>query len=219
MPLTIELARSAPADVAASAVGVVAGQTEGAGIDWALPRRARASRRRRATCARCPATAAPPPTWWASARPAEVDANVLRFAAGRAGPRRQAAPVAGGRPPRRAADGTSRGRRRPGHRRGPGARRLPVLRPSSPSRSPSELARAVIVGGGGKRAEDAIARGLTLAEAVCWARDLENEPGGSLTPTELAKRAAAVGQAAPASRSRCGTRRRSASRSSAACSA
>ena len=61
--------------------------------------------------------------------------------------------------------------------------------------------------------------GSPLAEAVCWARDLENEPGGSLTPTELAKRAAAGGQAAPASRSRCGTRRRSASRSSAACSA
>jgi leucyl aminopeptidase len=61
---------------------------------------------------------------------------------------------------------------------------------------PSELARAVVVGTTGKRAADAVARGLALAEAVCWARDLGNEPGGSLTPAELAKRAAAVGKEA-----------------------
>ena len=53
-----------------------------------------------------------------------------------------------------------------------------------------------MVGTTGTRAADAVARGLAVAEAVCWARDLENEPGGSLTPAELGKRAVAVGEQA-----------------------
>ena len=35
-----------------------------------------------------------------------------------------------------------------------------------------------------------------MAEAVCWARDLVNEPGGSLTPNKLAQQA--VGRGTPA---------------------
>ena len=35
MPLSVELARSAPSDVAATAVGAVAGQAEGGELDWA----------------------------------------------------------------------------------------------------------------------------------------------------------------------------------------
>ena len=34
MSITLELARTAPADVAASAVGAVKGQSEGGGLDW-----------------------------------------------------------------------------------------------------------------------------------------------------------------------------------------
>src|SRR3546814_10529660 len=55
---------------------------------------------------------------------------------------------------------------------------------------PSKLTRAAIVGGGGKRTQTAIDSGIVLAEAASWARDLVNEPGGSLTPPELAKRVA-----------------------------
>ncbi len=61
---------------------------------------------------------------------------------------------------------------------------------------PTQLARVVVVAGGGKRTQAAVERGQAIAEAVCWARDLENEPGGSLTPPELARRVAAEGERA-----------------------
>jgi len=122
----------------------------------------------------------------------EVDANVLRFAAGalaRAAKRHASVSVdlLGA-----AAEGTSAAAGAQAIAEGLvlGGYQFSTFK-SEPE--PSELARAVIVGGGGTRAQDAIARGLALAEAVCWARDLENEPGGTLTPSELAKRAATVG--------------------------
>jgi len=37
-----------------------------------------------------------------------------------------------------------------------------------------------------------VERGRIIAEAACWARDLSNEPGNVLTPTELAARAEAM---------------------------
>lgn len=40
--------------------------------------------------------------------------------------------------------------------------------------------------------EAGAARGKTIAEAACWARDLANEPGNVLTPEELAARAQAL---------------------------
>ena len=50
---------------------------------------------------------------------------------------------------------------------------------------PSKLAAVVILSD-----DDAVAEGLAraarVAEAVCWARDLANTPGGTLTPEELA---------------------------------
>jgi len=58
---------------------------------------------------------------------------------------------------------------------------------------PSALTHVVLVGGGGKRTETGIARGVVLADAVHWARDLVNTPGGSLTPAKLAQQAAATG--------------------------
>ncbi|MGK2946954.1 MAG: leucyl aminopeptidase [Acidimicrobiales bacterium] len=54
--------------------------------------------------------------------------------------------------------------------------------------TPSALAHVVLVAGGGQRTQAAVDRGLAVAEAVCWARDLGNEPGGSLTPPKLAQR-------------------------------
>ncbi|MGI8757405.1 MAG: leucyl aminopeptidase [Acidimicrobiales bacterium] len=54
------------------------------------------------------------------------------------------------------------------------------------------LARAVVVGAGGKRVADAVDRGTAIAGAMVLVRDLVNTPGGDLTPTALAKRAEEV---------------------------
>jgi leucyl aminopeptidase len=194
LPITIELARTAPPDVAASAVGVVADQTDGAGVDWdylagqgfeAKKGDVRALRGDDGTTTYVVGLGAA----------TEVDADVLRFAAGalaRAAKRHAtiAVDLLGA-----ATDGTSAAA---------GAQAIAeglvlggyVYSTFKSEPKPSELSHVVLVGGGGKRTQDAIARGLTLAEAVCWARDLENEPGGSLTPTELANRAAAAGDSA-----------------------
>jgi leucyl aminopeptidase len=54
---------------------------------------------------------------------------------------------------------------------------------------PSCLQRVAVVGGGGKRVQAALDRGVAIAEAVCMARDLGNEPGGTLTPRAFAEKA------------------------------
>ncbi|MDZ7678620.1 MAG: leucyl aminopeptidase [Acidimicrobiales bacterium] len=58
--------------------------------------------------------------------------------------------------------------------------------------APSALTKVAVVGLGGKKVSDAVARGAAIAEAVCWARDLVNEPGGTMTPVEMAKAARAM---------------------------
>jgi leucyl aminopeptidase len=60
----------------------------------------------------------------------------------------------------------------------------------------SAIARVVLVGSGGREWTQAAGAGAAIADAVCWARDLVNEPGGSLTPPALAKAAAAMGRRA-----------------------
>jgi leucyl aminopeptidase len=194
LPLTIELAKSAPADVAATAIGVVAGQTDGAALDWdhlagqgfegkkgdvrALPGEGGVT------------------TYAVGLGPAaDVDPSVLRSAAGalaRAAKRQSslAVDLLGG-----LGDGADAAAGVQAIAEGLvlGGYQFAAFK-SDPKRS--DLARAVIVGATGKRAADAAARGVVLAECVCWARDLENEPGGSLTPTELAKRAVASGKQA-----------------------
>ncbi|HMJ78610.1 MAG TPA: M17 family peptidase N-terminal domain-containing protein, partial [Iamia sp.] len=57
----------------------------------------------------------------------------------------------------------------------------------------SKVASVVVTGGTSKAAKTALARGLTVAGAVTLARDLVNEPGGSLLPAQLADRIKAVG--------------------------
>jgi leucyl aminopeptidase len=54
---------------------------------------------------------------------------------------------------------------------------------------PSRIASLLVVGRGGKRVVAALERGQAIGEAVCLARDLVNEPGGSLTPSVFAARA------------------------------
>ena len=54
---------------------------------------------------------------------------------------------------------------------------------------PNCIASLLVVGKGGKRVGAALERGRAIAEAVCIARDLVNEPGGTLTPSAFAARA------------------------------
>jgi leucyl aminopeptidase len=191
LPLTIELARTAPVDVAASAIGVVAGQADGAGAEGSYLV-GQGFEAKKGDVRALPGIGGGTTYVVGLGPAAEVDAGVLRFAAGsvaRAAKRHAslAVDLVGS-----AADGTSTADGVQAIAEGLvlGGYEFHAFK-SEPK--PAELARAVIVGGGGKRAEDAIARGVTLAEAVCWARDLENEPGGSLTPIELAKHAVAAG--------------------------
>ncbi|MET0901800.1 MAG: leucyl aminopeptidase [Acidimicrobiales bacterium] len=194
MSLTVDLVRTTPAGVAASAVGVVAGQTEAVGIDW-THLEGQGFEAKKGDVRALPGDGGTTTYVVGLGSAAEVDADVLRHAAGslaRAARRHPslAVDLLGA-----AADGTSAAAGAQAIAEGLvlGGYQYSAYK-SEPK--PADLARAVIVGGGGKRAEDAIARGLTIAEAVCWARDLENEPGGSLTPSELAKQAVAVGRSA-----------------------
>jgi leucyl aminopeptidase len=54
---------------------------------------------------------------------------------------------------------------------------------------PNRVESLLVVGKGGKRVQAALERGRAIGEAVCLARDLVNQPGGSLTPTAFAVRA------------------------------
>jgi leucyl aminopeptidase len=54
---------------------------------------------------------------------------------------------------------------------------------------PHHVESLTVVGRGGARVQGALERGRAVAEAVCLARDLVNQPGGSLTPTAFATRA------------------------------
>jgi leucyl aminopeptidase len=54
---------------------------------------------------------------------------------------------------------------------------------------PSCIERVLVVGGGGKKVQTGLERGALIADAVCLARDLVNEPGGTLTPRALAQAA------------------------------
>ncbi len=60
----------------------------------------------------------------------------------------------------------------------------------------AKLARVDIVGSAAAAAKDAVARGAAVAAGVCVARDLANEPGGSLTAPVFADKAAEVAQQA-----------------------
>ncbi len=59
---------------------------------------------------------------------------------------------------------------------------------------PSALAEVAVVGKGGKRVQAALDVGSAVAEAVCVARDLVNEPGGTLTAPAFAEEAESLGR-------------------------
>jgi len=61
---------------------------------------------------------------------------------------------------------------------------------------PSGLSRITLVGGPAGAATKGAARGQAMAAATALARDLANEPAGSLTPTDLANAAVEAGRAA-----------------------
>ncbi len=194
MSLTITLARTAPDDVDAVAIAAVTGQTTGGDVDWAFLAsqgfeaakgdvRAVAGRNGRLTFVVGVGPAA------------TVDATVLRYASGalaRAAGRQTSLAVdllgalAPGDSTPKAAQAIAEGLVLGGYKFG--------TFKSDPK--PSALRQVTLVGGGGQRVTAAIDRGVVLAEAASWARDLVNEPGGSLTPSELAKRAVAAGKAA-----------------------
>jgi leucyl aminopeptidase len=54
---------------------------------------------------------------------------------------------------------------------------------------PTHIESLTVVGKGGNRVQAALTRGRAIGEAVRLARDLVNQPGGSLTPSALATRA------------------------------
>jgi leucyl aminopeptidase len=54
---------------------------------------------------------------------------------------------------------------------------------------PSHIESLTVVGKGGKRVQASLERGRAVGEAVRIARDLVNQPGGTLTPTAFATRA------------------------------
>ncbi|MGH2684338.1 MAG: leucyl aminopeptidase, partial [Actinomycetota bacterium] len=60
--------------------------------------------------------------------------------------------------------------------------------------TPHNLERVVLVGTGGKKVQDGIDRASRIADAVAFARDLINEPGGTLTPKALAEAAVEVAE-------------------------
>ena len=59
---------------------------------------------------------------------------------------------------------------------------------------PNKLENVHVIGPGGRAVSDALEQGRRVGEAVCFARDLVNEPGGSLTPTRFAEIAEEMAQ-------------------------
>ncbi len=126
---------------------------------------------------------------------AEVDTNRLRSAAGTAGrlvTRHAKVVVALGE---KAADGTTPEAAARAVTEGwvLGAYRFDDHR-SDPT--PSRVRSVTLTAGGARAARDAVTRGVTTARAVTLARDLVNQPGGSLVPADLADRIRETGREA-----------------------
>jgi leucyl aminopeptidase len=192
VPLSIELARTAPDDVAATAIGVPKDRLEGDGVDWGFLR-SQGFEGKQGEVRSVPGPDGRPAFVVGLGAAAEVTPATLRQAAGalaRAAKRQPSLAVH-----LLAATGpevdVARGAQAIAEGLVLGGYEFTAFK-SKPNGA--KLERAVIVGGGGKRAADAVARAGVLTEAVCFARDLVNEPGGSLTPKELAARAVAAGE-------------------------
>jgi leucyl aminopeptidase len=187
--ITVELVRSAPEGVTASAVGVVTGNLEGAGTDAAFL--AAQGFEAKAGEVRAVPAGDGGTTFVVGLGPADaVTPDVLRRAAGnlaRAAKRQATLSVdllghlPADQDKARASAAVVEGLVLGGYQY--------TAFKSAPK--PAELAAVQLVAPAGKRIQDAVDRALVVTDAVLWARDLENEPGGSLTPVELAKRVVA----------------------------
>jgi leucyl aminopeptidase len=193
VPLTAELARIAPDDVEAVAIGAVADQLEGDGTDWGFLR-AQGFEARLGDVRALPGGEGRTVFVVGLGKAAAVDADALRHASGalaRAAKRHTSLAVdllghlVAGAPTAAAAQAIVEGLVLGGYD-------YDAFK-SEPK--PSRLARLVVVGAGGQRVQAALDRGLVIATSACWVRDLVNEPGGSLTPSKLAQQAERAGEA------------------------
>jgi leucyl aminopeptidase len=192
VPLSIELARSAPSDVEATAVGVTKEGLDGSGAHAAFLR-SQGFEGKRGEVRVVPGDDGRPRFLVGLGQTADVDAAALRHGAGalaRAAKRQGSLAVD---LPAAAGDGLELARAATAVVEGLelGGYEYNAFK-SAPE--PAGLRRVVLVGPGGKRVADAIARTQAVTDAVRFARDLVNEPGGSLTPKELATRAVAAGR-------------------------
>ncbi len=194
MPFTVELARTAPDDIEALAVGAVAERLEGDGVDWAFLA-AHGFEAKLGDVRALPGTAGGTVFVVGLGKAADVDERSLRHAAGalaRAARHHTSLAVdlvghlAAGTSPVRGVQAVVEGLVLGGYE-------YTALK-SDPK--PSSLARVVMIASGGQRAQAAIDRALAITRAVCWVRDLVNEPGGSLTPTKLAQQVVKAGESA-----------------------
>ncbi|MET0727299.1 MAG: leucyl aminopeptidase [Acidimicrobiales bacterium] len=194
MPITAELARTAPDDVEAIAVGAVEGRIGGHAVDWSFLA-AQGFEAKRGDVRALPSGDGRTVFVVGLGKAEEVDGPVLRHAAGslaRAARRHASMAV------------DLLGHLVPGASVANGAQAIVeglVLggyeyAAFKTDLKPAKLSRVVVVGGGGARVRTALERGVAVAEAVCWVRDLVNEPGGSLTPTKLADQAVQAGESA-----------------------
>lgn len=194
VPLSAELARIAPDDVEAVAIGAVAEYLDADGPDWEFLT-AQGFEAKLGDVRALPGGHGRTVYVVGLGKAAEVDATSLRHAAGalaRAAQRRTSLAVdllghladADTGSAVRGAQAIVEGLVLGGYAYG--------AFKSEPK--PSQLARIVVVGGGGQRVQAALDRGVAIAESVCWVRDLVNEPGGSLTPTKLASQATRAGE-------------------------
>ncbi len=191
MSLDVELARTPPDDAAARAVGVTKDDLVGDGVDWGFLR-GQGFEGKRGEVRVVPGEDGRPVFAVGLGPAADVDAAALCHAAGslaRAA-RKQASlavdlvSAVGDRiEPGRAARAVVEGLCLGGYEY--------TAFKSKPT--PAALARVVVVGSTAKRVQAAVDRAVAVSDAVCFARDLVNEPGGSLTPTALAERAVATG--------------------------
>ncbi|MCC5954058.1 MAG: leucyl aminopeptidase [Acidimicrobiia bacterium] len=183
--MEIELAKEAPDDVVATVVGATSdGHQPVAGIDRTLlSSLGFEGRRDQAVTVPQPEAAGVTVVVGVGAA-ADVDAHSLRRAAAVAAREAGRHDVVANRladlvePPQRpaAAGAIAEGALLGSYRFGRYKSSDPAVRTS----------RTVVVSGGGQRAATAVEAGVAVAEGVCLARDLVNEPGGSLTPEAFA---------------------------------
>jgi leucyl aminopeptidase len=195
MTLSVELARTAPDDVAATAVGMKAGGDAPAGVDPAFLS-AQGFEGKKGDIRTVPGPDGRPLLVVGLGPAGSIDFGVLRSVAGsvaRAAKRYESLSLDLLAPEDADAAALANGLQAITEGLVLGGYEVNAYK-SAPK--PAALARVVVVGPTSKRMQDAVDRALVISGAVTMARDLVNEPGGSLTPDKLAKRAVAEGEAA-----------------------